>query len=138
MHSILWPCLGMVAVTAVVWLRLYFERVGEMRARRIRPQQLATQKQSGLTLEHVNSADNFRNLFEMPVLFYVVCIAALALDATGAILLSLAWAFVALRAVHSAIHCTYNRVTHRFAAYTASSLVLFGMWLVLGLSLALR
>ena len=33
--------------------------------------------------------------------------------------LGLAWTFVALRIVHSAIHCGYNRVIHRFYAYVA-------------------
>ena len=35
---------------------------------------------------------------------------------------------MALRALHSLIHVTYNRVTHRFLAYVASTLLLFGMW----------
>ena len=34
----------------------------------------------------------------------------------------LAWAFVALRIVHSAIHCSYNKVIHRFYAYVAGSM----------------
>ena len=39
---------------------------------------------------------------------------------------ALAWLYVALRYAHSAIHCTYNRVMHRFAVFIASMLVLFG------------
>jgi hypothetical protein len=44
-------------------------------------------------------------------------------------LVRLAWIFVGLRALHSAIHCTYNRTLHRFGAYLASSLVLIAMWI---------
>ena len=38
------------------------------------------------------------------------------------------WTYVALRALHSFIHCTYNRVLQRFAVYVASSILLWGMW----------
>jgi hypothetical protein len=38
-----------------------------------------------------------------------------------------AWAFVAFRALHSAIHCTLNAVMARFAVYTFSCLALFFM-----------
>jgi NAD(P)-dependent dehydrogenase (short-subunit alcohol dehydrogenase family) len=33
---------------------------------------------------------------------------------------------------HSAIHCTYNQVMHRFTVYAASSLLLFMLWFMLG------
>jgi hypothetical protein len=49
--------------------------------------------------------------------------------------LGLAWAFVALRVVHSAIQCTYNRVWHRFYAYLAGGLVLWTLWGVLAFGL---
>ena len=53
-----------------------------------------------------------------------------ALSGQGdALLLSLAWSFVALRAVHSLIHCSYNRVMHRFVAYLLGGLCL---WALLG------
>ncbi|NIR28661.1 MAG: hypothetical protein GWN84_04945 [Gammaproteobacteria bacterium] len=46
---------------------------------------------------------------------------------------ALAWAFVAARAAHSAIHCVYNWVVHRFAAYMAGTLVLWALWIWLAL-----
>ena len=49
--------------------------------------------------------------------------------------LGLAWAYVALRVVHSGIHCTYNRVKHRFFAFAASNLVLWALWVVLAVQL---
>lgn len=48
----------------------------------------------------------------------------------------LAWAFVGLRAVHSLIHVTYNRVVHRFFVYAASTLCVFAMWILFAVSLA--
>lgn len=127
--SILLPCAAMALLTGIVWVVLYVERLGEMRRRRIEPQSLATARQAGSVLEHVNAADNFRNLFEVPVLFYALCLAlGLAGLATPGFVLA-AWAFVGLRAVHSLIHVTYNRVMHRFIVYALSSILLFGTWL---------
>jgi hypothetical protein len=40
-----------------------------------------------------------------------------------------AWGYAGLRALHSLIHVTYNRVVHRFLVYVASTLLLFGMWI---------
>ena len=36
--------------------------------------------------------------------------------------------FVVLRIAHSFIHCTYNRVMHRFAAFGSSFLLLVFLW----------
>lgn len=133
--SILLPCAAMVLLTGIVWVVLYVERLGEMRRRRIEPQSLATARQAASVLERVNAADNFRNLFEVPVLFYALCLAlGQAGHVTPGFVLA-AWVFVGLRAVHSLIHVTYNRVMHRFIVYAASSILLFGMWLAFLLTL---
>jgi hypothetical protein len=123
------PCAAMVGITALVWVKLYADRLGEMRARRVDPQELATVGAAAGKLARTAAADNFRNLFEVPVLFYVLC-AALALNGGSTPgLVAAAWAYVALRALHSLIHVTYNRVVHRFLVYVASTLLLFGMWI---------
>jgi hypothetical protein len=75
------------------------------------------------------STRHIANLFEFPVLFYVVCLIALQLHTTGAAALVLAWVYVALRALHSIIHLTYNRVMHRMPVFMASNFVLLFLWL---------
>jgi hypothetical protein len=134
-HPLL-PAAAMVALTAVVWVRLYVQRIGEMRRRRISAGELATAPQTATVLQDVTAADNFRNLFEVPVLFYVLCLALYVTHRQGAALLALCWLFVALRAVHSAIHYTYNNVMHRFFVYVTSTVLLFGLWAWLGIQLA--
>ena len=133
--SIFLPCLVMVGITAAVWLRLYYERIGELRARRIRSQDIATSRQATKLLHNVNAAENFSNLFEVPVLFYVLCTLVFVSQAVTPLLLGGAWAFVTLRVVHSLIHCTYNRVIHRFTVYVLSTLILFAMWGVFAVNL---
>jgi len=128
MNDPIWmPCAAMAGVTALVWLKLYWDRIGEMRARRIDPQALATARATR-ELERPQAAENFRNLFEVPVLFYVLCVALVLTGGSTPGFVAAAWAYVGLRALHSLIHVTYNRVVHRFLVYVASTLLLFGMW----------
>ncbi|GAA5074927.1 MAPEG family protein [Lysobacter panacisoli] len=122
------PALAMVALTLVVWIRMYVVRIGEMRRERIHPQSIATSAQIAQRLADTRASDNFRNLFELPVLFYAaLAAAALTGQATTAVL-SLAWLFVALRVLHSLIQCGYNKVMHRFWIYIAGALVLWTLW----------
>src|SRR5690606_41356194 len=65
--AMLMPMVAMVALTFIVWLRLYVVRVGELRERRIDPQRLASAKAAGELLARTQASDNLRNLFEMPV-----------------------------------------------------------------------
>jgi len=122
------PCAAMVGLTALVWLKLYADRLGEMRARRIDPQALASARDAAGKLEKTAAAENFRNLFEVPVLFYLLCVALALTGGSTRGFVSAAWAYVALRSVHTIVHVTYNRVVHRFLVYAASTLLLFGMW----------
>jgi hypothetical protein len=123
------PCTAMVFVTALVWIKLYVDRLGEMRSKRIKPQSLSSARAAAGMLEKSQAADNFRNLFEVPVLFYVLCIAVALNGGSTAGYVAAAWTFVALRGLHSLIHVTYNRVVHRFTVYAASTVLLFGMWI---------
>jgi len=126
-----WPAATMVALTFVVWVRMYVVRIGEMRRERIDPQRVASSAQAAALLRDTRASDNFRNLFELPVLFYLAVGIMLRSGTATLTLLILAWSFVLLRIAHSAIHCSYNRVMHRFSVYFASALVLWGLWALL-------
>ena len=127
--SVLLPACGMAALTGAVWVKLYVDRLGEMGERKIKPQQLATRQAAEGVLKVTVASDNFKNLFELPVLFYAICVAHAASGlAPTPTFLRAAWTFVALRAAHSAIHVTYNNVMHRFTVYAVSTIVLFSMW----------
>ncbi len=129
------PIAAMVGLTTVVAGAMLAQRISEIRERRISLRTIASSVQSNATLERVNCADNFRNLFEAPVLFYVLCLALTLTQSASPLMLGAAWLYVALRVVHSAIHCTTNRVKHRFRVYAASSAVLLGMWIAFTVSL---
>ena len=130
-HLIYWPAVAMVALTLCVWLRMYFMRIAQMKRERIHPQAVATSAQAAARLTDSRAADNFRNLFELPVLFYLAVVVAAQTGQVTLPALVLAWAFVALRIAHSLVHCTYNKVMHRFTLYLFGGIALWLLWAVL-------
>lgn len=136
-NAILLPVFALVFLVLLVWVRLYHERIGEIRRRRIHPQRLATSRGAAETLEDTRAADHFRNLFEVPVLFYALCALLAATGHASPLLIGLAWVYVAVRWLQAFIHLTYNRVFHRFTVYVAGTAILFIAWLVFAVELLL-
>jgi hypothetical protein len=130
--------LALVLLTFAVGVRLLYVRTMEMREKRVHPQAASTSIQMAAKLQNVQAADNFKNLFETPVLFYSLAAMAIASGYTPAWLAMGAWAYVGLRAAHSFIHCTYNRVMHRFAAFALGFTLLVGLWVTFIVGLASR
>ena len=136
--SILYPLLAVVVLTVIVAVVLFRRRVSEMRSRRIHPQKVATSAQMSAEIEDSRAADNFRNLFETPVLFYSALVVTYATQLTSVAYVTLAWAYVAARVVHSAIHCTYNLVLHRLLAFAASVFLMWILWGFIAYDLLVR
>jgi hypothetical protein len=71
--------------------------------------------------------NNIRNQFELPVLFYVLCIILWALNSTNAIVHALAWLFVLSRIVHVAIHTGSNFVPLRRKVFMLGFFILVAL-----------
>jgi len=134
-NAIFLPAVAMAVLTFVVWWRMYATRIAQMKREGIHPQAVATSAQAATKLTDSRAADNFRNLFELPVLFYLALVVAAQAQLSTTAVLVLAWLFVALRVVHSWIQCTYNKVMHRFYVYVTGGMVMWTLWGVLGYGL---
>jgi hypothetical protein len=71
---------------------------------------------------------NLMNLLELPMLFYVAALMHYVTGKVDPMVLGIAWTYVALRAIHSLIHITYNNVVHRLMVFTLSNFVLGAFW----------
>ena len=129
------PAVALVALTCCIWVLLYRRRIGAMRAHRVHPEKFKTRATRVPLDEQASASDNFQNLLELPLLFYVLVLALYATQRVDAVYLALAWGFVVLRVAHSVVHVTYNRVMHRFTAYFAGGVLLFVAWARFGWSL---
>ena len=128
-QEIFGPFLGMMLLTLIVWIVLYVRRIGYLKSNRIHAQKVATPEKVAATIpEEVQyPANNFKNLFELPVVFYFLCLYLYVSGNVDSWYVMGAWAFVALRAIHSFVQCTTNIVMRRFIVYMAGAIVLWVM-----------
>ena len=108
---------------------MYFLRLKFVVTNKVDAQKLETPEQCNSVIpNYINKpSNNFKNLCEAPILFYVICIITLLTNQTDAVIVYLAWAFVIGRILHSILHCFSKNVMARFYAYFVSSLILWGM-----------
>lgn len=133
MHTALWaPASGLIALTFVVLTIAAAQRIREIRARRLPLQSLAHAHQIAATLRDTRAMDNFNNLLQMPMLFYVLCLTPAPTQSPSTLLVVGAWLYLALRIAHSAIQIGPNRVAHRFYLWMTSNLVLAMLWVGYG------
>jgi hypothetical protein len=64
---------------------------------------------------------------EQPTIFYALVFAIVLANLTDQFFIELAWAYVALRVVHTLVQCTVNNVTLRFSVFVLSTVVLMVM-----------
>ena len=140
MHSpILAPVVALVAWSLVMMLWMYATRLPAIGRAKI---DVATWRGgTGAQLEGILDpgvqwkAHNYNHLMEQPTLFYAICLSLALMEMGGGLNLALAWAYVALRIVHSNVQATWNLVRERFAIFALGSLVLVALTLHAGLAL---
>jgi hypothetical protein len=131
------PVLALVAWTFVMWVWMYATRIPAMQKAGVDPAELSrTGAPLVLPPEVARVADNYNHLHEQPTIFYALALAAQLGGAADAANVGLAWAYVALRIVHSLVQATKNVIPLRFAVFSLGSLVLFVLLVRTALRLA--
>lgn len=122
------PFLGMIVLTMVVWVFMYSKRLPFIFANRLDPDEITPDEFNRLTPSDVrNPSDNLKNLFEIPVLFYALCLYLYLTNHVDTLHVVCAWIFFVFRVGHSGIHCLTGNVMLRFAVYCVSSIALWLM-----------
>ena len=135
--ALIWPTMALAALVFAVWITLFVQRFRHMKANPPGREDFATGAAAMRYFEPVEMpANNLRNLFEMPVLYFALVPLLLVTGEAGPVQLALAWTYVALRAVHSFIHIVVKKVPPRFLAYFASTIVLSAMWIGFAVEMA--
>ena len=123
--SMLQPMFGMIALSAIVTLLLYGSRFVLIYRVRAAGVDLAQARHADEARQHLpgvfrNITDNYNHLLEQPTLFYATVIYIHLMEHTDGLHLSLAWAYVAIRAVHSGVQISVNHVPWRIVSFVAS------------------
>lgn len=131
--AMLYPVFALAAWTFLVLMRLAATRFKS----ELRPADFVIGESERVPLKARLANRNYQNLLELPVLFYVVCLLLYVGNAASGTAVWLAWAYVALRVLHSLVHLTYNNVMHRFAFFALSNFFIVGLWIIAAMSLGL-
>ena len=122
------PVFVQVALTFALLIRTAIGRVSSFRSGEVKPEDIALGEQ-GWPKKVTQYGNAFKNQFELPVLFYAVCLALYVTNGVSYVALVFAWLFVAARIVHAVIHVTMNRVRYRSPAFLAGVIMLGLMWI---------
>ena len=111
--------MGLSVLIAIQYIRLFSLRV-----------KIIKDKDNDVfVLKEELTNNNIKNLFEAPVLFYIICLLVIIGNIRPIGFEVLAWIYVILRYVHSVIHSRSHRRRYRGPVFVFSMMILLVMWL---------
>ena len=131
-HTLLYPVFVQVALTLVLAVLTASARFLSVSGGKVKVGDIVL-GQRAWPRQIQQLGNSLNNQWESPTLFYAVIAFALITGASTAVLLPLAWVWVALRIVHAGIHITSNTLQIRFLSFITGFSVLIAMWVVLAL-----
>ncbi|MGN6549868.1 MAG: MAPEG family protein [Pararhizobium sp.] len=132
--AIFWPMIAQTLLILVVYLIVSNRRVGSVKRGETKISDYRVPQ-----VEPETSAAAVRNLanqFELPVLFYVVCLSLYVTHGANYFAVALAWLFVVFRVAHASVHLTANDVRMRRPLFIIGLLVVVVLWAWLAIHLA--
>lgn len=125
-QAIFGPFFATIFLTLLVWVYMYIRRISFIRSNKFSAKELSPTVFAQLSPPEVaNPSDNLKNLFEIPVLFYALVLYLFVTNQVDAVYVNAAWVFVVFRALHSAVHCTFNLIMLRFYFYLIATLAVW-------------
>lgn len=135
--AILWPTIALAGLAFIIFATMFVTRARHIRANPPRRETFATGEAAMRYFEPVEMpANNYRNLFEMPVLYFALVPLLLITNQDSRVQVILAWIYVAIRVAHSFVHIGPKKVPVRALLFVASGVVLMAMWIGFAIDLA--
>jgi len=127
-QTILTPMLALITWSLIMWLWMYATRLPAMAKAGIDPQEAAIPGALDvLPVKAKQVANNYNHLHEQPTIFYALVVYCHLAGTADALMVQLAWGYVAARFLHSVLQSTINIVKWRFVLFVASNVALFWM-----------
>ena len=118
----------MVALTFVVTMRLLYFAVKSVKKGEVHIKQYRIY--DGEFPPILNSVrQHYKNMFEMPILFYLLAVLLLIQGNTTNLDIIFAWGFVVFRILHSISRIPNRDVNLRFGLFAGSLIMLLGGWI---------
>lgn len=132
--AIFWPVIAQVALVFSIYFLMMRRRFGAVRAGTAKAKDYVIP-----TIEPAPSATVARNLinqFELPLLFYLVCVLLYLTAGAGPLAVIVAWLFVISRLAHAYVHVTSNRLMVRQRLFTLGFVLNFVLWVLFAAHIA--
>ncbi|KQM67547.1 hypothetical protein ASE75_00950 [Sphingomonas sp. Leaf17] len=128
--NIIWPTFLLVGLAFVMFGLMVRARLGHMKATPPSASDFTDGTTARAYFASVDlPANNLANMFEMPVLYFVLVPLLLFTGQAGVAQALLAWIYVLTRILHSHAHVRRLAVPTRFRLYLVSNAVLAAMWI---------
>lgn len=124
------PVLALIIWTLLIWVLMYARRIPAMQAAKIDPDSAKSPDgkwKESLPLSVQASAHNYNHLLEQPTIFYALMFYVTLTAQMSTPIFYAAWAYVALRVLHSFIQVSSGKVMVRFTLFTLSTFALIAM-----------
>jgi hypothetical protein len=127
---------AMVVLTFMVGIVAVVTRVKSVKNGSVKIKYYRTMGGQEVPEQLTKSTRCFNNMFEVPVLFYVVSTLFVILKTNNELALLLAWVFVGFRVAQAIVHLTYNNVLHRMLTFWGAVISVLSMWVILLIQIA--
>lgn len=130
MDHFLSPVLGLIIWSLIVWLILYWRRIPVLKGADLSNDSAKSPDgawKEQMPLKVQAPAHNYNHLMEQPTIFYALMFFLFLAEKSSTAALYLAWAYVALRVVHSLIQINAGAIMPRFIVFSLSTFCLMGM-----------
>ncbi len=132
-NAIFWPVILQAALTFAVYLVMAIRRSQAVRQGQAKASDYRIPVNEPAA--SATAARSLANQFELPVLFYVVCILLHLTNGTSYLSVSVAWVFAVSRVLHAAVHLTSNRLALRQPLFTIGFIAVVFLWGILALNI---
>lgn len=131
--TIFWPVLAQVLLVYIVYVVMGRRRFVAVKSGEAKVGQFKTR--STEPASSVTVAANLCNQFELPVLFYVLCLTLHVTNGVNYLTLLLMWIFVLTRYFHAWVHLSSNNLRLRSRSFFAGAVIILLGWIWVALHL---
>ncbi len=127
-HAMIYPLVVMSLLILGVAVLMLIYRIRAMKVDGLSPHYFRLNRGATPPDYMLRVEQHYQNLFEMPVLFYLVVVLILFLGWSDRVYLVLAWAYVVTRLAHAIVHIGNHKLLRRRNVFLLSVLVLYCLW----------
>jgi hypothetical protein len=128
-YLILWPVLVQILLVLSMYILLGYRKAKAVKTGNVNLKATALDNKAWPN-DVLKVSNNIDNQFEVPIVFFVLCLLFYGIGQVDILVVSLAWAYVISRYAHAYVHVGSNYVPLRMRIFTIGCFILLIMTLI--------